>query len=79
MAHQTRTVELRKWFVDHDYDLDMNPCYVVRHFIGEEETCYGPDVHNVKAFSDQAEAEAFAKHLNEKAEPETYTYNEWRE
>lgn len=78
MTHQSHTVELRKWFVDHHYDLDMNPCYVVRHFIGEEETCYGDDVHVVKPFYDLKEAEAFAKNLNEQAVPETYTYNEWR-
>ena len=79
MAHRTRTVELRNWFVDGDCDLDLNPCYVIGHLMGEDATFYGDDVHVVKPFYDREEAEAFAKHLNEKAVPETYTYNEWRE
>ena len=76
MAHQTHTIELRNWFVDGDCDLDLNPCYVVRHLIGKDETGYGDDEFSWKNFYSRTEAEAFAKHLNEKAVPETYTYNE---
>jgi hypothetical protein len=79
MKHQSHTVELRNWFVDGYYDFDLNPCYVIGHFMGEEETFYGDDVHVVKPFYDRKEAEAFAEHLNEKDVPETYTYSEWRE
>ena len=79
MAHQTRTVELRNWFVDGDCDLDLNPCYVIKHFIGEDETFYGDDEFSVKDFYSRDEAEAFAKKLNSQAVPETYTYSEWRE
>ena len=79
MTHQSHTVELRKWFVDNDFDFNLNDCYVIRHLIGENETCYGDDDSPfIKEFYDRAEAEAFAKNLNEKAVPETYTYNEWR-
>ena len=81
MAHQTRTIELRKWFVDGDCDLDLNPCYVIRHLIGENETCYGWwDEDNIVAyFYDKAEAERVASKLNNATHPETYTYSEWRE
>ena len=48
MAHQSRTIELRNWFVDGDCDLDLNPCYVIGHLMGEDATFYGDDVHVVK-------------------------------
>lgn len=81
MTYQTHTVELRKWFVDGDCDLDMNPCYIIRHFIGPEETCYGwwDDDNIVAYFYNKQEAETRAKQLNKQAVPETYTYTEWRE
>ena len=79
MAHQTRTVELRNWFVDGDCDLDLNPCYVIRHLIGPDETCYGTDEYLVTHFYNKQTAETRAKQLNEQAVPETYTYSEWRE
>lgn len=79
MTHQAHTIELRNWFVDHDYDLDLDPCYVIGHLMGENSTFYGDDEHLIKPFYDLTEADAFAKHLNEKADPEIYTYKEWRE
>lgn len=81
MTHQSKTVELRNWFVDGDCDLDLNPCYVIRHLIGPNETCYGwwDDDNIVAYFYDKQEAETRAKQLNEQAVPETYTYSEWRE
>ena len=79
MTYQTHTLELRKWFVDRDYDLDMDPCYVIGHLMGEHSTFYGDDEQLIKPFYNQAEAYAFAKHLNEKADPEILTYKVWRE
>ena len=77
MAHQSRTIELRNWFVDGDCDLDLNPCYVIKHLLGPEETCYGNHDNFIMDFYNRDEAEAFAKKLNEQAVPETYTYSEW--
>ena len=79
-GHQKRTVRLRRWFVDGDLDLDLNACYVIKHYIGEDETYYSdPKEDCPKNFYNFSEAETFAKHLNTKPEPETYIYLEWRE
>lgn len=88
MTHQSRTIELRNWFVDGDCDFDLNPCYVIRHrvpahlSVGEIEISYtdtyGDDRLEAK-FYNREEAEAFAKQLNEKLVPETHTYSECRE
>lgn len=87
MKHQSRTVELRNWFVDGDCDFDLNPCYVIRHrvpknlSVGEIEisytSTYGSD-RLEEQFYNKEQAKAFAKRLNEKAVPKTHTYNEWR-
>ena len=78
MNHQTHTIELRNWFVDGDCNLNLQPCYLIRHLVGENEIFYAgiDDGFLIKEFYDRAEAEAFAKQLNEQAVPETYTYNE---
>lgn len=87
-GYQTHTRKLRKWFVDEDCDFDLNPCYVIRHrvpknlSVGEIEisytSTYGDD-RLEEQFYNKEQAEAFAKHLNEQAVPETHTYMEWRE
>jgi len=79
MSHRTHTVELKNWFADEDLDLNLNPCYIIRHLIGEEETCYGDIDNGILEFRNRQDAEAFAKHLNSQAVPETYTYSEWGE
>ena len=85
MAHQTHTIELRNWFVDGDCDFNLDPCYVIRHRVPrnvgeaiEISYTHGDDCLEAQ-FYNREQAEAFAKKLNKKAVPATwtfYTYNE---
>lgn len=79
------TIELRNWFIDGDLDCDLNACYVIRHTVpkhlsvGEIEIAYTMtfgDDRLVAEFYNKEQAIAFAKDLNKRAVPETYTYTE---
>ena len=81
-GYQTHTRKLRKWYACPHEETD-GTTFIVCHYIGDPDTDYidyeDEDSWLPKEFATLETAEAFAKHLNTKPEPEIHTYMEWRD
>ena len=81
-GYQPHTRKLRNWYAC-PHDDPTSTTFIVCHYIGDPDTDYidyeDEDWWLPKVFATREEAEAFAKHLNTKPEPETHTYMEWRD